>query len=597
MKGTKIVGLLLCLAVLLGTVLTGCGQKSAYEGEVVLDYYLGEEPQTMDPQQMWGEPELFVNNMISEGLVRSGKDDGSVVAGVAKKWTFDKATNTWTFNLRDDVKWHDGTPITADDFIFAWRLVMDESGPYYNFVSEYIEGAEEYAAYPLSAFAEEKISGFADMDEEEQASAIDKMSDELKKEFKEKKDELWSKVGVAVKDEGKTIQIKLARPAPYFLDLVAFACYAPVNEAFYNEHKAKGDYTLEASGLASNGPWYMKEWKHDDYMVLARNENYWNKKNVQIDTINLKMVNDIETRTNLLKTGKLDGSAIQASDLKDFQDQAVLDEYNLQTLEDKSDYSVFYVEVNHFNNEITKNANIRKALAYSMDRKSFVETVNIGDSPALAVIPYQFPGLKKTFREENGKTMFEDNQKEQAKEFLKAGLKELKLDKLPELPMLIGASDIARTIAEKFQADWKEIGIDVKIVPLTWGERLTRLQKGDFAMSNSGWGPDFADAMTYLDLFVTDGPNNSGKYSNPEYDDLINKAKNEWDEKKRAQYMYDAEKILIDDMVIIPQYFRIGHRTYKKYLTGVVIKGIGATVDFYWAKIDMNKKLEDQAKY
>lgn len=601
----------LAVLMIFGVALSGCGKSEApqtvgeaqeqvseentnteYEGEKVLDYYLSSEPQTLDPQQMWGQPDLQVENMFMEGLMRFGKDDSSLEPGVAKGYTYDEASNTYTFELRDDAKWEDGTPVTAEDFFFAWRMAIDTSGAYSFLISDYIEGAADYAAYDKPAFLTEKGVDFDGLSEEEKTARIEAMTEEELNEFKEKKDELWSNVKAVFEDS--MIKITIGVPAPYFPNLTAFAVYAPVKEEFYTEKSAANQYGIEAEGLLSNGPWKLDEWVHKDYFKLVKNENYWNKDNINIDVINMKIVNEVETRTNLLKTGALDGSAIQAKDVPDFEDMATLDELNLQPMINRSDFSVFYIEFNHFDNPITQNANIRKALMYAMDRTSFVEKINIGDRPALAIIPEAFPGLEKTFREENGMELFEDNNKDKAKEFLAAGLQELGMSELPTLDLLIGDSDIEQKVGEKFQADWKEIGINVNLVPLPWGERLTRLQNGDFGMSSSGWGPDYPDAMTFLDLFESVNPNNSGKYNNPKYDELIQAAKNEKDPEKRIQYMYDAEKILAEDAVIAPQYFRNVHFTFKKYVSGVVIRGVGATTDFYWTDIDMAAKEAEQ---
>ncbi|WP_058486599.1 peptide ABC transporter substrate-binding protein [Defluviitalea phaphyphila] len=612
MSFKKLWAMILAVVMIGGVALTGCGakdedegtvgeaqeqseqqeeQNTEFEGEKVLDYYLSSEPQTLDPQQMWGQPDLFVENMFMEGLLRFGKDDSSLEPGVAKGYTYDEATNTYTFELREDAKWADGTPVTADDFFFAWRNAIDTSGAYSFLIYEYIEGADEYAAYDKSAFLTEKDPSFADLSEEEQDARIENMTEEELNEFQAKKDELWNNVKAVA--EGNNIKITVGVPAPYFPSLTAFAVYAPAREDFYNEKMASNEYGIEATGLMGNGPWKVEEWAHNDYFKLVKNENYWNKDNINIDVINLKIVDNVETRTNLLKTGKLDGSAIQANDVPDFEDMATLNELNLQPLINRPDFAVFYTEFNH-NDPIMSNANIRKAIMYAMDRTSFVEKINIGDEPALAVIPKLFPGLEKTFREENGMELFEDNNKEKAKEYLEAGLEELGMTELPAIDFLIGDSDIEQKIAEKFQADWKEIGINVNLIPLPWGERLSRLQSGDFAMSSSGWGPDYPDAMTFLDLFQTGNPNNSGGYSNPDYDKLIEAAKTETDPAKRIQYMYDAEKILIEDAVIAPQYFRNVHFTFKNYVSGVVIRGVGSTTDFYWADIDMAAKNAEQ---
>jgi oligopeptide transport system substrate-binding protein len=474
-------------------------------------------------------------------------------------------------------------------------------------ITDYVQGAQEYADLSSEVFYAGKNAEFkalvasrdAEKDKEKKkglasqvTEALKKMPADVKTEFDTKKKELWTKVGV--KENNGNIEIKLAKPCPYFVGLTAFPVFYPANEKFHTAHQK--DYTLEAAGLNSNGPWIVKEWKHKDSFKLEKNPNYWNKANVKIDNINLKVVTDVATRTNLLKTGALDGSAIQANDLKSFQDKAVLDQYKLQDLIDMPDYTIFYLEFNFFSNPITANANIRKAMTLAMDRKGLVENVTKGDTPGLAIVPDVFPGLSKSFREENGKTLIEDNQKEKAKEALKAGLAELKLAKLPVQDVLVDQSDISKKISEKIQSDLKDVGIDINIIPVAWGDKLTRLKTGAFGICASGWGPDYADPMTFLDLFESTNGNNHGKYKNPKYDELIQNAKKETDAKKRMGYLYDAEKILISDSVVAPEYFRTAHWTFKNYLTGVVNRGIGPATDFYYADIDMSKKSSEKGK-
>ncbi|SNS63287.1 oligopeptide transport system substrate-binding protein [Anaerovirgula multivorans] len=407
--------------------------------------------------------------------------------------------------------------------------------------------------------------------------------------YRAKKDELWNNVKVST--DGSSITIELVNPTPYFPYLTTMPIYAPVNEAFYQERKAKGDYTLKASGLNSNGPWIMKEWKHNESFKYEKNPHYWNRDNINIDAMNIRIVNDVETRTNLLKTGQLDGSAIQAKDIPEFQDIAVLEQYGLQPMVDKPDFTSFYIDFNHTNNPITQNVNIRKAMSYALDRQSFVQKINIGDRPALGFVPMGFPGLKKSFREEVGIELFEGNQKVKARDYLVKGLEELGLSELPEIEYLMEDSDIARKIAEKFQEDWAQIGIKVNLVPLPWGEKLSRLQKGDFDLCTAGWGPDYPDPMTFLEVFESTNPNNHGRYSHPEVDRLIRAAKTEADPEVRMKYLYEVEKLLFEDMALVSQYYRIAHWTYKNYLTGVVNRGIGVNTDFYWADIDMEVKL------
>ena len=610
MKRKKLVASLMIGMFVSTSVLAGCAKKADVvqkKTPQVLNYYSASEPETLDAQQMSGAPDFQISNMFMESLTRFGKEDGKYEPGVATKWNLDKATSTYTFELNKNAKWADGTAVTAKDFFFGWKLALDNQSMYGFMFTDYIVGAQDYADLTSETFYAEKNATFktllnsrdAQKDKTKKtalaanvADALKAMPVAMKTEFDVKKKDLWSKVGI--KETNGNIEIKLSKVVPYFVGLTANSVYCPVNEKFYNAHPK--DYTLEAVGLNSNGPWVVKDWKHNDSFTLEKNPNYWNKSNIKIDTINLKVVNDIATRTNLLKTGALDGSAIQANDLKTFQDKATLDQYKLQDLIDMPDNSVFYLEFNQFNNKITSNMNIRKAMSLAMDRKGLVENVTQGDEVALSLVPNGFPGLTKTFREENGATLIEDNQQGKAKEALKAGLAELKLDKLPSQDILIDQGDVGKKQGEKIQSDLKAVGIDVNIIPVAWGDKLTRLKNGNFGICANAWGPDYMDPMTYLDLFESKNPSNYGRYSNPVYDKLINNAKSEVNPTKRMSYLYDAEKLLMTDSAIAPRYNRIAHWTFKDYLTGVVNRGAGPTTDFYWASIDMKMKNDEKAK-
>lgn len=614
MKKQRLTALVLAGVMVLGAALTGCGKsdntgKTSSNGQKkVLDYYSSAEPETLDAQVMTGQPDMQIGNMFIEGLMRFGKEEGKYEPGVAESYTFDEAANSYTFKLNPNAKWSDGKQVTADDFFFAWRLALEEQTTYSFMLSQYIKGADEFASTTKKTFLAGKDASFKALVDKVKTEANEdkkkelnsqiadrqaKMTEAEKAEYLKLKDELWAKVGV--KAEGDSLTVELAGPTPFFIGLTAFPVYYPMNKEFYETHKADNSYGLEASGLYSNGPWVVTEWKHKDSFKLVKNENYWNKDNIKIDEINLKVVDNVETRTNLLKTGKLDGSAIQANDLPTFQDLATREQYKLQDMVDMPDYSVFYVDFNQFNNKYTMNLNIRKALMYAMDRNGLVEKINLGDRPALGIIPENFPGLDKSFREENGMELFKDNDKEQAKKFLAEGLKELGLKELPALDLVIDDKDVAKKLGVKFQQDWKDIGITVNLVPVPWGEKLKRLKAGDFAIANSGWGPDYMDPMTFLDLFETGNGNNHGEFSNPEYDKLIQAARVETDAAKRMEMFYKAEKILVDNAAVAPEYFRISHWVFKDYLTGVVNRGAGPTTDFYWADIDMDAKVS-QAK-
>ena len=612
MKSKRVLVALLTVTMAVTTLLTGCKDSkdpaaNAYKGDVIVDTTIGDEPETLDCQQLSGAPDMYVANMFIEGLTRFGKEEGKYVPGVAKNWTFDQPSNTYTFNLRNDSKWSNGETCTAKDFVFGWRLALDQN-TVYSFMLLNIAGTQDYADATKEAFLAGKDAAFkalvdsrdAEKDKTKKkdlnkqiSDKIAAMTDAQNTEFKKLKDDLWAKVGVKVDGEYK-LSVTLGFPCPYFIGLTAFPVYYPVNEKFYNDHPK--DYTTEAVGLNCNGPWIVKEWKHKDSFALEKSKTYWNKANIKIDKINIKVVNDVATRTNLLKAGDIDNAGIQGADLKTFQDKAVLDQYYLQDLKDMPDYTVFYLEFNHFSNPITQNVNIRKAISLAIDRKGITEKISVGDMPALSMIPDYFPGLKKAFRDENGKTLMEDNQVSKAKELLATGLKELNMAQLPAMDMLCDTGDVSKREAEKIQNDLKQVGINVNILPMPWGEKLQRLKNGNFGICCSGWGPDYMDPMTYLDLFQSTNGNNHGKYNNAKYDELINAAVKETDPAKRMDSLYKAEKILMEDMVIAPRTFRVAHFAYKTYFTGVVNRGAGPSPDFYYANVDMVKKNELKKK-
>ncbi len=261
----------------------------------VVNYYTSTEPETLDAQQMTGAPDFQIENMFMEGLVRYSKDEGKYDPGVATKWSLDEATNTYTFELNKNAKWADGTAVTAKDFFFGWKLALDGQSPYGFMLTDYIVGAQDYADFTSESFYAAKNATFkalldsrdAETDEAKLKTIASKISAALsampaadKTAFDAKKTDLWSKVGI--KEVNGNIEIKLSKSVPYFIGLTANSVYHPVNETFYKAHPK--DYTLEAAGLNSNGPWVVKTWKHNDSFTLEKNPNYWNKDNIKIDT-------------------------------------------------------------------------------------------------------------------------------------------------------------------------------------------------------------------------------------------------------------------------------------------------------------------------
>ena len=166
MKSKRVLVALLAMTLTVGTLLTGCGDKTTdpakkgYSGDVVLHTTVGDEPETLDCQLMSGAPDMFVANMFIEGLTRFGKEEGKYEPGVAKTWSFDQASNTYTFNLRNDSKWSSGETVTAKDFVFGWRIALDQNTPYAFMLSNNIAGAQDYADLTKESFLSGKDAAF-----------------------------------------------------------------------------------------------------------------------------------------------------------------------------------------------------------------------------------------------------------------------------------------------------------------------------------------------------------------------------------------------------------------------------------------------------
>ena len=546
MKSKKALGLLLVFILLLSIILAGCGVKTSEPEvsgpqEVIIN--LGSEPPQMNSILTTDVASMDVMRATGEGLMRLGQDSRPI-AGVAEKWDISPDGLKYTFHLRD-AKWSDGTPVTARDFDFAWKSVLKkENAAEYAYIFYIIKGAQAYN------------------------EGTGKVED----------------VGIKVIDD-KTFEVTLERPTPYFLDLCAFGVYLPVNQAFY-EKQQNGDsnlYGTEADKLLFNGPWVIKSWTHEDKLVLEKNPNYYNTKDIKLDKITMLMVKDTNTGYNMFVAGEADMVGLKGSDQVE---KAKSDGY---TPAKYSDGATAYFEFN-LKDPVMKNANIRKALTYAIDRNSLITKVfKNSSSPALSFTNPDIKGLKGSFQSEVG-NLFQDNNSAEAKKLLQKGMEELGLSSVPKIAMITDDTDVAKRDAAAYQEYWKKnLGVDVEIQTMPFKSRLARMTAKDFQIVLALWGPDYNDPMTFIDLWETDGGNNNTSYSDKTYDDLLNKIRTETDNKKRFGLLVEAEKKLMEDMPIGPLYFRNRDYVVQPYLKNVV-RNAFQDIDMYWAYIDNSLK-------
>lgn len=543
------------LALALSMLATGCGKTdktpgtntpaptgaagttapAAAGGKITIN--LGSEPPQMNPILSTDSTSGNVQRHVFEGLTRLGKDS-KPIPGIAEKWEKSPDGLKWTFTLRD-AKWSDGSAITADDFKYSFlTLLKKDTAAEYAYLGYYIKNGE---AFNKGTAKEEDV-------------------------------------GIKVLDP-KKLELTLEKPAPFLLDLMAFHAFMPVKKDFYEKQDGGKKYGAEADKMLFNGPYIVKEWKHEDSMVLEKNPNYWNAKEIKLDEVKMMMIKDSNTALNTFKAGEIDMIGLTG------------DQVNLVKTEGKTpvvydDGSSWYFEFN-VKDKVMSNLNIRKALAGAIDRKAFVTGVLKNNSkPAYSFTnPVIFDDKGASFAATVGAPFVKDNDPE-AKALFEKGLKELGLDKAPKIEMIGDDTDTARKYMQAFQEMWKKnLGFEVTLTNIPFKARLERMTNKDFSIVMAGWSADYNDPMSFLDMFETGNGNNHTFYSNPEYDKMVKSAQNEADAAKRMATLREMEKTLMTELPIAPIYFRS-----RDYVTSPKLKGVvrtaGQDIDLYWAYLE-----------
>lgn len=539
--------LVLAMLMILSVALSACGPKAPAESgtpaataapadkqELTINLY--QEIGTLDWQKCSSSGEIQIWTWIMEGLTRN--NSGTIQPGMAEKWDISPDGLTWTFHLRD-AKWTDGQPVKAQDFYTGAMRAIDPKDPkdYAYFLYD-IVGAEDYN------------SGKATADQ----------------------------VGIKVIDD-KTISYTLKTPVPYFDYLVSFPTYGPCRQDLLDKNGTK--FNAEAETLVTNGPFKVTSWKHESEMVFEKNADYWDAANIKLEKVTGLMIADDSTEFNMYEAGELDHTIALNADQKAALTKGTVNTY--------ADGSVWFFDFNT-TDKVLKNANIRRALTLAVDRKSFIE--NVAKAPWRPALAYVQPDIipdadgKTPFRNKTPE-YFKDNDVEGAKAALAAGLKELGLTSLPKMKFLCNDAATAQQYAQAFQEMWKKnLGVEVELEPVPSAVRIERQHKHDFQISLAGWGPDYPDPMTDLDLYVTGAGNNDPAYSNPEYDKLIKAAKVETDRNKRSEMLHQAEDILMRDMPIGPLYYRYRDYAVREYVKNFHRNALGADIDFTYAYIE-----------
>ncbi|MED4955158.1 peptide ABC transporter substrate-binding protein [Paenibacillus macerans] len=559
MKKSKSLLLLLTLVLAVGTLLSACGSNggngaanggnnkasdSGNSGEEklaadqTLKINLSAEPPTFDPAQAKDSQANTVLKTMYEGLTRQD-GSGQSVPGVAESWEPTNEDGTQiTFHLRKDAKWSNGDPVTAHDFVFAWeRVLSPDTQPTapYAYQLFYLKNAEDYY--------NKKITDF-------------------------------SQVGVKAVDD-YTLQVDLVAPTPYFVGLTSFYTYYPVHQSVKDDPK----WAVDQSKMIVNGAFTLTNWVKGQSIEVTKNENYWDKDNIKLNKITMTLVNSSATELASYQNGELDRAGHPNGEIPTDQIPILRDQLK-DELEIKGIASTYYYEFN-VTAEPFDNVNIRKAFAMAVDRQAIVDNVTLGGQlPAFGYVPPGIKGVNDEYRNEHKDDYFTENV-EEAKKLLEQGMKEKGYTKLPEITLIYNSSDAHKKVALAVADMWKKnLGVDVKTQNQEWAVFVENRQNLNYQVARAGWTADYNDPMTFLDMWVTDGGNNDTGFSNEEYDKLIADAKATSDMAKRDEDFAKAEKIFIqDNMVVMPLYYYTNVAAEKPYLKGVFLDFSGA-VDY-----------------
>ncbi len=550
----KTLALVLVVVLLLSLGLTACKKQEepttgteptpteVAQGPKVLRV-ASDEPPALDPQIGTDAVSIRLNNLLLEGLVRI--HDGKIQPGMAEKWEISEDGLTYTFHLRD-AKWSDGKPVTAQDFEYSWRRLVDpKTASEYAFQGYYIKNGEEINTGAITDLTQ---------------------------------------LGVKAVNE-KTFVVELHTPCAYFLSLAGFLSFLPSRQDKVEEFGEA--YGTEIEKFVTNGPFKLVEWKHDDKHAVEKNPEYWNATAIKLDRIEFTVVVEAATVINMYEAGDIDMCGLTGDFIAKYKAEGKSKSY--------TDGAEFYLEVNTkgktaATGKVLGNHDFRLALGFAIDRQALITAVLKNDSlPALRFVPGNLMGVKDRFTNEHPYAFWPANADvAKAKEHLDKALAALgtTVDKLPTIELLNYEGDSSRIFGEALQDMWlKNLGVKVEMKQVQFKEKLQLATDKDYDLNFAGWGPDYDDAMTFVDLFVTDGGHNNTSWGDKKFDELILGAKKEADQVKRGQMMAEAEKILVEAAPILPIYLRYRNYTQADYVTGVVRNSIGADPDFVYADI------------
>lgn len=515
---------LTCLLLIIIMFYTSCSDEKGVIGSKgttsqILHFGNGTEPQGLDPHIVTGVPEFHIIMALLEGLATEDPKTVEPKPGAAESWTISEDQKTYVFKIRANAKWSNGDPVTAHDFVYSWkRLITPGLASEYAYQLFYLKNAEKYYKGEINDFNE---------------------------------------VGVKAVDD-KTLEVTLNNPVPFFLSLLCHHSLYPVHkgtiEKFGKIDSRVSKWTLPGN-FVGNGPFVLKQWELNKIIVVEKNPLYWNASIVRLNEIHFYPVDNEQTEERMFRSGQLHlTSTIPSEKIEGYKEKSPelikIDPY----------MGTYYYLINTLKKPFD-DPRVRRSLAMSINRKQIVERITKGGQmPAYAftppgtmgftaksAIPYDIEGARKLLAE--------------------AGYPDGK--GFPECELIYNTNEAHQKIAVAIQQMWKNaLNINVIISNQDWKVFLDNQRTMNFLISRASWIGDYPDPNTFLDMWVTNGGNNHTGWSNKTYDDLIIKAARTIDKEERYGYFQQTEKLLADEVPIIPIY------TYtRNYLIRPEVKG------------------------
>ncbi|XPL50590.1 oligopeptide ABC transporter substrate-binding protein OppA [Enterobacter cloacae subsp. cloacae] len=478
----------------------------------------GAEVQSLDPHKIEGVPESNVNRDLFEGLLVTDVE-GHPAPGVAEKWE-NKDFKVWTFHLRKDAKWSDGTPVTAEDFVYSWQRLANP-----NTASPYAS----YLQYGHIANIDDIIAG--------------------KKPVTD--------LGVKAID-ANTFEVTLSEPVPYFYKLLVHPSVSPVPKSAVEKF---GEKWTQPANIVTNGAYKLKDWVVNERMVLERNPQYWDNAKTVINQVTYLPISSEVTDVNRYRSGEIDMTynnmpiELFQKLKKEIPKEVHVDPY----------LCTYYYEINNQKAPFT-DVRVRTALKLALDRDIIVNKVkNQGDLPAYSYTPPYTDGMKLV--EPEWFKWSQEKRNEEAKKLLaEAGYT---ADKPLTFNLLYNTSDLHKKLAIAVASIWKKnLGANVKLENQEWKTFLDTRHQGTFDVARAGWCADYNEPTSFLNTMLSDSSNNTAHYKSPAFDKLIAETLQVTDDAKRADLYAKAEQQLDKDSAIVPVYYYVNARLVKPWVGG-----------------------------